>query len=197
AVPTALIFSVEYALFLAMVPLMIALGGADRIDLRGQLVDMARGVFLHPFILATLAGLLVSASGLTVPTVLDAVLAFLRGAAAPTALFALGIGLALRQPKHIDATIAPMLGIKLFVHPLIVYLLLRWVGGFEPVWVYTAVLIAALPPAANVYVLARQNRTRVDAASAAFFLGTVLSAVTVTLLLALILAGGLATQPFR
>jgi malonate transporter and related proteins len=46
--------------------------------------------------------------------------------------------------------------------------------------VYTAVLMAALPPALNVYVVARQQDTWVAQASGSVLLGTLVSVVTLT-----------------
>ena len=55
-----------------------------------------------------------------------------------------------------------LLVVKLVVHPLIVYLLLSWIGGFDRIWVYAAVLMAALPPAANVLALAQKYESYRD-----------------------------------
>ena len=56
--------------------------------------------------------------------------------------------------------------IKLVLHPLVALLLLTAFGPFDPNWVKTAVLMAALPPALNVFVLARQYNSWLDPASA-------------------------------
>jgi predicted permease len=64
--------------------------------------------------------------------------------------------------------------------------LLSAVGGFEPVWVYTAVLMAALPPALNAYVMARQYEVYIAQSSAGILVGTLASIVTVTGLLYMI-----------
>ena len=79
-----------------------------------------------------------------------------------------------------------LLAIKLIAHPVIVYLLLSAVGGFDRVWTFTAVLMASLPPALNVFVMASQYRTYVERASSAILIGTLSSVVTVTTLLWLI-----------
>jgi malonate transporter len=59
------------------------------------------------------------------------------------------------------------------------------------------VLMAALPPAANVFVLARQYRTYVELASTGILLATFLSIFTVALFLSLILTGTLPIDPFH
>jgi hypothetical protein len=70
--------------------------------------------------------------------------------------------------------------VKLALHPAIVFVLLSLFGPFDQTWVYTAVLMAALPPALNVFVFARQYDTWVEQASSAVLIGTVVSVVTLT-----------------
>jgi hypothetical protein len=57
--------------------------------------------------------------------------------------------------------------------------------------------MAALPPAANVFVLARQYGIYVERASTAILVGTLASVVTLTVILSLIVTGNLPTDPFR
>lgn len=196
AAPTALIFSFESAMLFVLVPLMMALGSTERADTIAICKRIARSIFLHPFIIAIVAGFLAAATGIRPPQAVDALLTLLRSAAAPCALFALGVGLGLRPPKRVGVELPILVGIKLFVHPTIVYLLLSWIGGFDPVWVYTAVLMAALPPAANVFVLARQYSVYVERASTAILLGTLVSIFSVTLILTMIVSGALPVDPF-
>ena len=70
--------------------------------------------------------------------------------------------------------------VKLVVQPILALLLLSLFAPFEPSWVHTAVLMAALPPALNVFVLARQYETWVEQASSAVLFGTMASVVTLT-----------------
>ena len=197
AAPTALIFSFDTALLFALVPLMMALGGTARTNGTSVARAIARRVFLHPFILATIAGLAFALIGLPIPGPIDAVFSFLRSAAAPVALFAVGAGLAQRSPGRVTLEMPALLVVKLVVHPLIVYLLLSWIGGFDHVWVYAAVLMAALPPAANVLALAQRYATYEDRATAGVYYGTAASMVTVTITLVLLLTDALPIDPFH
>ena len=70
--------------------------------------------------------------------------------------------------------------VKLLLHPLLALLLLSALGPQPESWVYTAVLMAALPPALNAFIIARQYDTWVQQASSAVLLGTLLSVVTLT-----------------
>jgi predicted permease len=66
---------------------------------------------------------------------------------------------------------------------VLAFLLLSFIGGFDRVWIETAVLLAALPPAATIYLIAAQYQTYVLRSSSAVLLGTVASVPTVTIVL--------------
>jgi malonate transporter len=118
---------------------------------------------------------------------------YLAQAAAPCALFAMGVTLALRPIKRIPVEISYIVPAKLIVHPLVVYLALTAVGGFEPVWIYAAVLLATLPTATNVFVIGHQYGVWQERASATILITTALSVVTVSLFLVAIKSGFLPT----
>ena len=62
-------------------------------------------------------------------------------------------------------------------------------GPFDPDWVKTAVLMAALPPALNVFVLGRQYEAWVEPASGSVLLGTLVSVATLTTVMWLVQHG--------
>jgi malonate transporter and related proteins len=65
-------------------------------------------------------------------------------------------------------------------------------GPFAQPWAATAVLMASLPPALNVFVIARQNDAWIESASVAVLLGTFASVVTLTSVMWAIQTGRLA-----
>jgi hypothetical protein len=75
---------------------------------------------------------------------------------------------------------------------LIAFALMLLLGPFPPEWAATAVLMASLPPALNVFVIARQNDTWIEPASVAVLIGTFASVVTLTSVMWLIQTGRLA-----
>ena len=186
AVPTALIFCFDNALLFTLVPILMAIAGTERQSLPRTALTVLKRVALHPFILATAAGVLAAYVQIQPPAPIDQMLNVLRGAAAPCALFTLGVTVALRPWTGISLELPFLLLIKLVVHPALVYLLLSYVGDFDPAWVFTAVLMAALPPALNVFVMAQQYGTYVEGASNGVLVGTVVSVATVTGLLVLV-----------
>lgn len=191
AVPVALIFCFDNILLFSLVPLLMALSGTQETSIGSVLAETARKIATHPFILATLAGVGSAFVQFQPPEMLDRLLAFLQNAAAPVALFTLGVTVALRLESlakllRVATVIAPVLGLKLILHPVLVVLILSVLGTFEPYWVYTAALMACLPPALNVFIIARQYDTWVEYASAVVLLGTMASVVTLTTVLFLV-----------
>jgi len=73
-----------------------------------------------------------------------------------------------------------LIAIKLLIHPLAAFGLMLLFGPFAQPWAAVAVLMASLPPALNVFVIARQNDAWVEQASVAVLIGTFASVVTLT-----------------
>jgi malonate transporter len=162
------------------VPLLIALtDGADRHWLH-TLGVLVRQIVLNPLIMSACAGALAAALHIHPPVAIDNTLLFLQNAAAPTALFVLGVTVALRRFGRVPWEVPAVVAVKLLVHPLIVFGLMLLLGPFPQPWAATAVLMASLPPALNVFVIARQNDTWIEPASVAVLIGTFASVITLT-----------------
>ncbi|MEZ5841063.1 MAG: AEC family transporter [Hyphomicrobiales bacterium] len=195
-VPTTLIFCFDNALLFTLAPLMMAIGGTEKKPIGQVMFLAAKRVILHPFILATIAGVAAAALDFQPPVAAAKMLTYLKSAAAPCALFTLGVTVALRPLKKVPLELPAVLLVKLVIHPVIVWVLLSYVGDFQPVWIYTAILMASLPPALNVFVIARQYSTYVERASSIVLVGTLVSVFTVTGLLYLIAHGILPADLF-
>jgi len=183
SVPTALIFVFDSLFFFTIIPIMMAIGGRDRRGIGATAWLVVRRVVTHPFNVATFLGVLAAYIEFHPPAAIEKTLEFLRNAAAPCALFTLGVSVALRPMDRMQSEVPALLLIKLVVHPALVWLVLTTVGGFEPVWVATAVLMASLPPALNAFIMAKQYDTYVAGASGGVLVGTVVSVATVTAML--------------
>lgn len=196
AVPVALIFCFENVLHFMVAPAMMALAGGEKETPGKLVVGIARKILLHPFILSTIAGVLAASVSFQPPMPVQRLIDYLAQAAAPCALFAMGVTLALRPLKRVPAEIGYIVPAKLALHPVLMYLVLSFVGNFEPVWVQTGVLLASLPTATNVFVIGQQYGVWQERASATILITTVLSVVTVTALLYLIGSGALPADLF-
>lgn len=189
AVPVALIVCFENALHFIVAPALMALAGGDRrppLQLAGEVV---RRVALHPFILSTAAGFLVAALGWQPPVAVLRLIDYLAQAAAPCALFAMGVTLALRPLRRVPVEIGTITLAKLVVLPAAMYAALRFVGGIEAAWVHAAVLLAALPTATNVFVISQHYGVWQERASATVLITTLVSIATLPVVLYLISAG--------
>lgn len=196
AVPVALIFCFDNTMHFIVAPLMMAIGGETRKRPLALAFDVLLRIFTHPFIIATIAGVAAALMHIGVPDPIDRLLALLAGAAAPCALFAMGVTLALRPLRRFPVELGFIVPTKLLLHPLVVYVLLGLAGTFDPLWVKSAMLLASLPTATNVFVIAQQYGVWVERASASILVTTVLSVVTVTLVLYLVTSGVIPANPF-
>ena len=196
AVPVALIFCFENIIHFTVAPMMMALAGDEKQAPKQLALGVIRKIALHPFIIATAVGVAAAYLQLRPPLPVERLLEYLSAAAAPCALFAMGVTLALRPLKRIPHELVPIAFLKLVLHPLVCYVVLSWVGDFSEIWLFSAVLLAALPTATNVFVLAQQYHVWVERASASILLTTCISVATVTGLLYLIKAGMLPPDLF-
>jgi malonate transporter len=147
---------------------------------------------LHPLIVAAYLGALAAALHIQLPVAIDGMLAFLQNSAAPVALFVLGVTVALRPMGRVPWEVPGVIAVKLIVHPLIVFALMWLAGPFPPEWAATAVLLASLPPALNVFIIARQYDTWIEPASVAVLIGTFMSVITLTSVMYLLKTGQIA-----
>jgi malonate transporter len=129
--------------------------------------QVLRGVVANPLPWSILLGALASALQFRLPGPVDRAVAMLADAASPAALFTIGAVLARsallarsggrRAPV---AEVLPLVIAKLLVHPLLVYGLARAARALglplSPAAVAAIVLVAALPSASNVSMLAER-----------------------------------------
>jgi malonate transporter and related proteins len=180
AVPVALIFCFDTLLLFSLVPFLMALASPQKKSVASVAMEVVKRIATNPLVIATVAGIASAALHFQPPVALDRLMQFLQNASAPCALFTLGVTVALRPLKKMPWEVPFLTLVKLALHPAIVFVLLSLFGPFGQTWVYTAVLMAALPPALNVFVFARQYDTWVEQASSAVLIGTVVSVVTLT-----------------
>lgn len=183
AVPVALIFCFENMIHFAVAPMMMAISGGDRQSPGRLALEVLRKIALHPFIIATAVGVAAAAVQFTPPLPVERLLAYLASAAAPCALFAMGVSLAMRPLRRVPHEVGVIAFLKLILHPIICYVMLSWIGNYEESWVFSAVLLASLPTATNVFVISQQYGVWMERASASILITTLLSVGTVTALL--------------
>lgn len=139
----------------------------------------------HPVILAALAGLAVSLSGLNMWDPLQLAIKMLGDVSIPLALLALGVRIAQSHPKSINtgflgAIVRPIAGI-----------LLAWILsillGLEGQDKAMLILFGALPPAMINYVFAERYEQGPDEVAAIVLIGNIAGIVIIPVVLAIVL----------
>lgn len=194
--PVVLIFVFDNILLFSLIPFLMAIAGVEKKSLLATAADVAWKVLTHPFNIATVAGVAAAYAQLQLPTAIDKMTLWLSQAAAPCALFLLGVTVALRPLKAMPGEVPLLVTIKLVLHPLLVWVLLSALGNFPENWIFAAVIMAALPPALNIFVISTQYKVGVERASACILVGTIVSMVTLTGFLWLVKTGRMPADLF-
>jgi malonate transporter len=194
--PLVLVFVFDSILLFSLVPFLMALAGVEKKSIFATAREVVWGVLTHPFNLATMAGVFAAFTHLELPDALDKMTLWLAQAAAPCALFLLGVTVALRPLRRMPTEVPLLVAIKLVLHPLLVWVLLSAIGSFPDNWVFTAVIMAALPPALNIFVISTQYKVGIERASACILVGTIVSMGTLTGFLWLVKTGRMAADLF-
>ena len=150
------------------------------------LAHVAKGVASSPLVLAAAVGLAWSALDIPIPEAAGTFFDILAAAAAPCALFAMGLFLVGRSMTTGAGEISWLVALKLLVQPALTYLLAFEILEMERLWAVSAVVLAALPTGALVFVLAQQYGTYSQRSTSAILASTVLSVFTLSALFALI-----------
>jgi malonate transporter and related proteins len=156
---------------------------------RGPLRTFLRAAFnvaRNPLPVSIALGIVVSAIGVPMPTPVEKWLDLLGAAAAPCALFAIGLFLSDKSVKSglAEASLATL--VKMVIQPALAMAVLPFFVDLQSVPGKVALLMAALPTAANAFVLAKQFDIQVEQNSASILLSTAFSVVSVSALLVLL-----------
>lgn len=177
-IATVMLGTVVIALGTAIVEIDLNQGGGFLRILR----RVAIGVFKSPLVISASAGLLMSATGLEAPVFVATFCDLLGAAVGPCALFAIGLFMVGRSFTAGMAEVGWLVLLKLLVQPLVTWALAYHVLQMEPVWAASAVILAALPTGALVFVLAQKYDIYVQRSTAAIMVSTVTSVVTLSVL---------------
>lgn len=148
-------------------------------DLSSALMQMLESMSRNPLLLSVLAGFIFSASGVTLPDMPIFFLDMLAGAAAPTALFALGITLIGQPIRSARAELGTISVLKLVIHPLLMGVVMLTMPGLDVLWIQTAILFACLPVAANVFALSEFYQAYSGRTATSIMLTTLIASLTV------------------
>jgi predicted permease len=136
----------------------------------------------NPPIIGISAGVIASIVDLPIVKGLDFFARFVGETAAPCSLFALGLILSQQRDEENFAVPVTISGLKLFIMPIVVWVLISAVFQVSPEWSNPTMLVAAGPTGAMPFVLALQYRIPVAAIARTILISTLGSLVTVTVI---------------
>ena len=174
--PLAIILSVDTIVLLVCTAVFVSSDQGGSVA--SSLGHMGRQLAKNPLILSAIFGIIWAFTGLPVPNMADRFMTMLAGAAAPSALFALGITLYGSNLKKAYVEITLVSFLKLFIHPLLVAILFIGWPGMDKIWVQTAILSAALPIAANVFAMSQYYQVYSERTAGAIMLTTIVASIT-------------------
>jgi len=136
----------------------------------------------NPVLMSIITGLLVNVLGLNVHEGIRTFTSFAGSAAAPAALFSLGVILAGTKGSVLDLPAMTAAGLKVLLHPLVAWLFFTSFVDISQFWRDPAILVAAGPCGAMPFVLAVQYKIRAQSIGMAIIYSTVASLLTLSII---------------
>ena len=177
AVPSALILLADSIMLVVLTAAFAAL--TPSVKLLTSLKNTLLALLQNPLLISVVGGFFWALFSLPIPVVIENLFTMLAGAAAPAALFALGITLAGQSLSSGLPEVMCLSLFKLIVHPLLLAVLFLGWPGIDPLWVQVAILAGCLPIAANVYAMSEYYRAYTGRTAAAILLSTVVASASV------------------
>ena len=151
---------------------------------KGGVSHALAGVARSPLIWPIALAFALVALEVRVPVPLERLASLLSAAAAPCALFAIGLFVSQLPIRAGVAASWPSTTLKLLLHPALTALLVYVVLPVDAYWAKIAVVCASLPLGATAFVLAQRYRLLEEETSTGAVLSTAVSVITVSLVMA-------------
>jgi malonate transporter len=145
--------------------------------------NVSKMLVKNPIVIATALGLFASLNRGIMPTGVWTYAHFAGAAAAPAALFALGVTLADQPLRPLGAMAWTTVGVKLLIHPAL-FALASSTITMQPTWQQLGFLVAAGPCGAMPFVIALQYGIKTTTIAKAVLVSTVLSLFSLSYLTA-------------
>jgi predicted permease len=184
--PALLIVAFHSVVLITAGTVLLELSSGNRKDLRRLPLNTAKSFATNPIIIGILAGAIFALAEIPIPKPADNMASLLGQAAAPCALFAMGATLnQYRIAGNIGESLA-VTTLKLALHPFLVWLLATQVLNVDTLSWKVAVILAATPTGANVFILAARYRTGIATTTTSILVSTALSLVGLSIVLLLL-----------
>ena len=181
--PLFMLISIHSAIQFFMVSVFAERGvdnGRSAISITFQTVkNLAR----NPIIIGLVLGLIFNLFSIPIPTAVDTTIEIISRAALPSALIVLGASLATYKIAGHVSEVWTIIGLKMVVQPLLVWLLAFVVFDLNPLWGAVAVMSAGMPVGINAYMMAQKYQVCLESMSTAVLLSSILAIFSQSVLL--------------
>lgn len=179
ALPTLMITMADNLVILAGGALIMELTAQQEVqakpDIGRVLLTTTRSIVTNPLILAVLLAVLFIVLQWQLPSPLQIFATQMTNATGPLALVALGAAFAVhRNQSLIKGDALSLALLKVVVLPVLVFVSARYVFGLSDFLIKIAVIMAALPVAVNVFILASRYKTYETEVSSSMLLSAVM-----------------------
>ncbi len=157
----------------------------EHAEQRGVWLHTTVGILKNPLIIGSIAGLLASVSGITIPTAVDRSCKSVGELAMPLALLSVGAGLDFGRLKREVKPAVLVCFFKLILYPALIYIGLRIVG-VSGIYLQFAVLLNSTPTAVVSFIMAQEMDGDENLAAAVVISTTTASLFTISMWLALL-----------
>jgi malonate transporter and related proteins len=167
---------------------LVTFGGRASTPRSEQVLRILSRIVRNPLTVGSVLGLLLSISGLRLPTLIADPLHLVGGMAVPAMLMAFGVALRLGPlpgAGEAPVQVATIVALKLVLQPSCAYLAARLLG-LEGLDVLAVTVIAALPTAQNVFTFASRYNTGIVLARDSIFISTIASVPVLIVIAALL-----------
>jgi predicted permease len=152
-----------------------------------RLWTTVKSVVANPLIAGLLIGFVLRIVAIKLPGLVVEPIHLLGQTGLPCALIVVGASFHKYQMRRPTAQAATMVGLKMILQPLLVWVLAFAVLHLQPIWAGVAVMAAGMPTGINAYMLAEQLDAGQQTVSASIWISSLISILSQAGLLALLL----------
>ncbi|PPR48967.1 MAG: hypothetical protein CFH14_01173 [Alphaproteobacteria bacterium MarineAlpha5_Bin4] len=185
AIPISIILIVDSIVLLSFVSLFV---NNNYNNFFMSFIKLIFNLLRNPILLGSITGIFFISFDIKLHIIFFDFLNLLAKAATPTALFAIGINLYSKIEKNSFNQIIYVTLFKLFLHPLLVFLIFYILNlSVDILWIKVAILCASLPVAGNVFAMSIYYNSFIKETSSSIMITTLIATFTTPLVLLLLL----------
>lgn len=185
-VPLFLIIAIHNLTMFAVGTIAAERGGVDSHSLSRAIPRLIMRFVAQPITGSLILGGLFNLLDLPLPGPVNDILSLLAKAAAPAALFVLGMTLCNFRIKGSAPPLVSIIVLKLLLFPALVGLVMFGLLSIDPLWAATAVVTAAMPVGIATYIFAERYQACQATVASAILISTLLSALSLPIVIGLI-----------